>query len=364
MSKKFISSVWDFSEVTSTETGYVTHDFLRWYGKLIPQLVSRVITMYSSPGESVLANFSGSGTVALEAHLLARNVIGIDANPLSLLVSRVKANPYQSGLAENLEELEKTFVEGKALQLDGLGALSKWFHKGQDEELVALRRAIDKLENVDLRDTLKLALASIVKKVSLVDSRCVNHLVTDKFKPELNVWNTFRSKVISMGKSIDDLNMLAASSSTVEIVQGDARNLPLGNSSVDLVVSHPPYLGAIDYSNMYQLENAVLGFEHSTFKASDISTNSMKKYLESMQEVFSEMYRVSKVGGRIVVIIGDNRKDGLIQPTFAHFIVDAETRLGLKLEDTFIWVTSGKAGMSVKRHGNYIDHNYVLVFRK
>jgi hypothetical protein len=240
---------------------------------------------------------------------------------------------------------------------------AKWFRAGELEALIAIREAILRQAGEADRDTLLLALAAIVKKVSLVDSRCVNHLVKDNSKRPVDIWNEFESKVRSMMVSISDLGKLS-SPGTVSIRQGDSRNLEMLSDSIDLIISHPPYLGAIDYSNMYQLENVVLGFDQVTFKARDISTTSLKKYLEAMQDVFTEMNRVLKPGKRMAVIIGDNRKDGAIQPTFAHFILDAESRLGMKLEDIFIWVTSGKAGMSVKRHGNYIDHNYILVFKK
>jgi adenine specific DNA methylase Mod len=94
MTNKFISSVWNFRELKSSETGYVTHDFLRWYGKLVPQLARKLITMYSEEGDLVLANFAGSGTVLVEANLLKRNTIGIDASPLSILLCQVKTTPY------------------------------------------------------------------------------------------------------------------------------------------------------------------------------------------------------------------------------------------------------------------------------
>src|SRR5436309_11807726 len=85
---KFISSVWDFAQATIDDTGYATHDFFRWYGKLVPQLVRRIIELYTEPGDRILANFAGSGTVLVEADLLGRHVVGMDSNPLATLVCR------------------------------------------------------------------------------------------------------------------------------------------------------------------------------------------------------------------------------------------------------------------------------------
>ncbi len=360
---KFISSVWDFTGVTSTETGYVTHDFLRWYGKLIPQLVQRLISQYTIEGESVFANFGGSGTVVLEANLMGRRASSIDANPLSVLVATVKADPALVDAQQIISEMKSAKIENHRINWNGNVKFSKWFGEESYVALASLADSIDSIANGRERMTAQLGLASIVKKASKVDSRCVNHLVVDKNKKSVNVEDEFLKKIAQMNQSTAELQKIRTNEK-VEISLGDARSIDYSDASFDLVISHPPYLGAIDYSNMYQLENALLGFDASSFVAEDISTTSLSLYLTSMKAVLSEMNRILKPGKVGAVIIGDNRKNGAIQPTFSHFIQIACSDLGMKLEDIFIWVTSGKAGMSVTRRGNYIDHNYILIFRK
>ena len=127
MTNNFISSVWEFPNIGSSESGYLTHDFLRWYGKLIPQLVSKLLYLYTDENDTVLANFSGSGTVALEAHLTNRNAIGIDANPLALLLSSVKSSPAKIDAEQIINFLDsnlpnkctRNYLEDEFLQ--------KWF---------------------------------------------------------------------------------------------------------------------------------------------------------------------------------------------------------------------------------------------
>ncbi|MFQ6088898.1 MAG: DNA methyltransferase, partial [Candidatus Methanofastidiosia archaeon] len=63
-------------------------------GKLVPPLVKHLIKMYSNENDLVLANFAGSGTILVEANLLKRKSIGIDSNPLSYLLCKVKTTPY------------------------------------------------------------------------------------------------------------------------------------------------------------------------------------------------------------------------------------------------------------------------------
>jgi len=363
VTNKFISSVWDFPDIGSTESGYLTHDFLRWYGKLIPQLVSRLLNLYSEENDTVLANFSGSGTVALEAHLANRNAIGIDANPLALLLSRVKSSPAKIDADEVMRFLDKSLPKNNTKDYLKDEFLQKWFSPEAYEELDKYFQASQKIEDTKLRDTVILALAAIVKKVSRVDARCVNHIVVDKNKKVADVRSTLYEKLKDIAKDVDSL-ILKKSKALVTIKAGDARKLDIKSNSVDLIISHPPYLGAIDYTNIMQLENLILGNDNKEIDGKDISTTSMKNYLISMQQVFDEMARVLKPEKYMAIIIGDNRKDGNIQPTFAYFIQDATNRLGLELKDIFVWVTKGKAGMNVARRGNFIDHNYILIFKK
>ncbi len=363
MNNKFISSVWDFPDVGSTESGYLTHDFLRWYGKLIPQLVSKLLDLYSEENDTVLANFSGSGTVALEAHLANRNAIGIDANPLALLLSRVKSSPAKINADELIEFLDKNMPERTSREYSEDAFLQKWFSPEAYDSLDKYFQACQKIEDVKLRETTTLAIAAIVKKVSKVDARCVNHIVVDKNKKIYDVKSTLYEKLKDISTDVDSL-IDKKSKATVTIKAGDARKLDLESNSVDLIISHPPYLGAIDYTNIMQLENVILGNDNKEIDGKDISTTSMKNYLLSMQLVFDEMERVLKHGKHMAIIIGDNRKDGNIQPTFAYFIHDATNRLGLELRDIFVWITKGKAGMNVARRGNFIDHNYILIFKK
>ncbi len=363
MKNNFISSIWDFSDVSIRETNYATHDFLRWYGKLIPQLVSRLIKLYSNEGDLILANFVGSGTVPLEANILKRDSIGIDSNPLSILLASVKTRPLTPDSQPLLEKTRTAINSTSRKQYPMNDENRKWFYPESFQDLLTIKEKIDQVESGRDRDYFMLALASIVKKASKVDARCVNHIVVDKNKKKVDVVSEFSKKLDEMAKSMQEYKKIA-NGNKVEIQKGDARDTKLSDNSIDLIISHPPYLGAIDYSNIYQLETKTLGFDYEEIDAGDISTNSMQRYLAEMNKVFDEMNRVLKSGRHACVVIGDNRKDGAIQPTFAYFIQYATEKLGFQLKDIFIWVMSQKAGMSVKRRGNHIDHNYILVFQK
>ena len=78
---------WEFSDA---DTQYLTHNIHRYSGKFIPQIAQQVIQLLTVPGDTVLDSYMGSGTTLLEAQLSGRNAIGVDLNPLAVLISQVK----------------------------------------------------------------------------------------------------------------------------------------------------------------------------------------------------------------------------------------------------------------------------------
>lgn len=359
---KFISSVWDFKDASLRETNYLTHNFFRWYGKLIPQIPQRLINLYSNKNDNVLANFNGSGTVALEALIADRNIVGIDSSPLSILLTKVKISWYIPPCDSFLDNLQNLLNHKRDFHWDEVD--SKWYDKQTFNDLMIIKEYILTLNKEQDIEYYLLALSSIIRKVSKIDSRCINHMVVDKNKKRVNVFQEFIKKVEEMNNSMLDLKNTYPQKKSAKIIYGDARNLEqVKDETIDLIISHPPYLGYINYSNIFKLANKLIGYSYDTIKTNDISTTSLTKYMNNMKKIFDEMYRVSKIGKYVCVIVGDNRVNGDLIPTFSYFISYANS-IGLKLKDIYIWILNQKAGMSVKRRGNHVDHNYILIFQK
>ena len=86
----------------------------------------------------------------------------------------------------------------------------------------------------------------------------------------------------------------------VYIKQGDARKLDfIPDGNIDFVCSHPPYADIIKYSD--DGEN-------------DLSHLSVKAFLQEMQAVAAESYRVLKKDCFCAILMGDTRKKGHVGP--------------------------------------------------
>lgn len=81
---------------------------------------------------------------------------------------------------------------------------------------------------------------------------------------------------------------------TALVVRADARNLPLADSSVDLIVTSPPYFGLRSYTD---------GGEHYAGQVGDEATP--QEFLEALWACTAEWLRVLKPSGSLWVNLGD-----------------------------------------------------------
>lgn len=360
----YISSIWNFDY--SENSTYLTHGSYRWYGKLIPQLVSRVLDLYANEGDSIIANFCGSGTIALEALLKNINCIATDINPLALLISNVKTNYI---IINNLESLIDKLINNaqkieSSVSIDYLYQPEKWYNNNDAYKLVALKNSIEKIKDKKVRDFFMCSLVNIVRDCSNIDSRCVNHIVVNKNKSTKDVYETFKTSCISIYNSIQELEPYKNSSSKIEFLEHSAEDMSYAkDNSVDLVFSHPPYLNAVNYYNIYRLSTDLLNLTYKNIRSKDFSAKKLDNFLTFMKKSFQESYRVLKPGKRCVAVIGDTRYKGNLITLQVEF-VNLLKEVGFSIEDMFIWELNKKAGMNVARRGNFIDHNFIIVAKK
>ncbi|VVB59849.1 Modification methylase MjaI [uncultured archaeon] len=148
------------------------------------------------------------------------------------------------------------------------------------------------------------------------------------------------------------------------VVIGDSRNMQeVPDNSVQLIVTSPPYFNVKEYGR----EN--IG-----------SINEFSKYLQEMQQVFNECYRVLEYGRYICVNISDIISDKAKYPIPAHYILMLQ-RAGFEYREDIIWKKPSGVGANGgsgagKRFGIFIRHPYpmyyfpnnvfehILVFRK
>jgi DNA modification methylase len=340
------------------DSSYGSHNFHAFAAKFPPQLPRLFIRGLTAPGEVVLDPMMGSGTTLIEAHLLDRRAIGFDLDPLAIRQARVKTTRVDP---EELAQAGQRIIIRARRWLASPGDpgpllrrrctpgavefIEYWFLPGTQLQLLALIQEIERLEGGPVRRFLELAFSSVIITKSggvsmardLAHSR--PHRVLDKVPRD--AVEQFEAR---LRKNIRSLARFPDAGHPLEIREADARRLPLPDSSVDLVLTSPPYANAIDYmrahkfslvwfgetmADMTELRARYIGAERTgdlsgaalpasveavveqVAEADPKRGRVLRKYYVDMGTAISEMFRVLRPGRAAVIVVGSSTMRGI-----------------------------------------------------
>ena len=153
-----------------------------------------------------------------------------------------------------------------------------------------------------------------------------------------------------------------------QIYHRSCESMPeIADDAVALTVTSPPYWNAIDYD--IHANNQAQNYRTRSY-SNDFSN--YETYLDWLEIVFIEIYRVTKPGGFCSIVIGTILFDGKHYPV-PYDLGSRLTALGWMFHQDIIWhkCTAGvkRAGVTIQKPfpGYYypnIMNEYILVFRK
>ncbi|MGR3792769.1 DNA methyltransferase [Vannielia sp. SX4] len=320
---------WSF---TSADTRYLTHDLHPYPAKFPPQIPAHLIAALSMPGDTVFDPFGGSGTTAVEAVRLKRSAVSLDANPLSALVGRAKVACLNEASERELESLGvavQSYVseaKGKterwsqelmirhANQVPEIPNFEKWFCNSAASELALLRHLILSFTSGVAEDVAHVAFARIVTRVSNQDSE-TRYVAKPKDLPAGFTLRAFQESLRTVVKKLQVARSTMRGASA-NFLEADTRlSIPelLPPSSVDLIVTSPPYPNATDYHLYHRFRLFWLGFDPRKFGAVEIGSHlkhqrkgtDFSEYVEEMEKVLSGCFEVLQPGRFAVFVVGD-----------------------------------------------------------
>lgn len=143
--------------------------------------------------------------------------------------------------------------------------------------------------------------------------------------------------------------------SLIKIYRGDARDLKfVKDNSIDFICTHPPYADAIKYS---------------LNDTDDLSWMNVEDFLESMDFVAKEHYRVLKYGKYCAIMMGDIRKNGSVYP-LGFKIMEIYLNNNFKLKEIIVKEqfncskTKFWLKIASKQKFYLLAHEYIFVFKK
>lgn len=309
-------SEWDGRCVHSESTLHQLSPFL---GKMKSTMANELVNTYSEEGNLVLDPFSGSGTVPLEASFLGRNVIGIDRNPYSVLLSKAKLNPPST--EEQAMERAESYLEyidpTDPTQVSDIPDwVKKFFHP---KTLNSLSQLAPRLRRNNEYFLLACLLGILHHQrpgfLSYPASNLKPYLRDEKFPradyPEKYEYREIRPRLISKIERAFRRFPGFSDSQTRKVYNGDTleqMNKNINDDSVDAIITSPPYMNKLDYGRDNRLRLYFAGVDD--YRELDGSPGSRKQYEEFLDGFLTEATRVIKPGGTITFVLGESKRSG------------------------------------------------------
>lgn len=303
---------------------------------------------------TVLDPMAGSGTVLALAREQGHKALGFDLDPLAVLLARVWTRPLnrervESKAREVLSRSRQMFhsmstgtAYPRASDSETRKFVRYWFDDYARRQLASLAAAITRVRDEEVREVLwcgfsrliitKSAGASLAMDLS--HSRPHREFTTAPVKP-------FRRFVASVETVIANCPQEGADAMPRTRVRlGDALNLPVSSGTIDIVLTSPPYLNAIDYMRCSKFSLVWMGYSIKSLRdiraksvGAEVSSREasqapwvhsiikglrlrpelpsrhyglLARYVWDMGKAIGESARVLKAGGKAFYVVGDS----------------------------------------------------------
>lgn len=315
-------------------TRYSAHGLHDYRGKFNPQVVRAIGNLFNlQPGAWILDPFCGSGTTMLEAAHCGWNAVGIDLNPLGILIAKAKiaairvpleklqiqSNCMIRRLSKRVSNIsfDTTFSEQEMKNIGGneweaflpsCDYLKSWFKDSVLVQISLILDEISKISSPEVRLVLRVVLSDILRQMSLQDP---GDLRMRRLKsppencPAVEIYlDAVRKKLETITKARQYLNDCET---VQDALAGDARSC----SSIirehprfgavnyfDAVITSPPYATALPYIDTQRLSLVLLGLiesdqihkvEKSLIGNREINTKERLKLEEAIEANASEL---------------------------------------------------------------------------
>jgi hypothetical protein len=348
-----------------------------------PQLPRFFIERLTQPGDVIYDPFMGRGTTVLEAALLGRVPFGCDINPLSTFLTLPRLVPPSLGdVAERLRTID--FADHDEWPED----LLVFYHPQTLKEICALKKYLlqrrggeaspQKLDAID-RWICMVALNRLTghsrgffsvytlppnQAVSVQSQRKINQ-DRNQTPPRRDVAELICRKTKQLLSDCDagTRRVLAESGSRARLFTGDSSATPgVGEGTVSLVVTSPPFLDVVDYATDNWLRCWFIGIDAKTVQLT--VPKKLEDWQAAMRSVFCELHRVLRPGGHVAFEVGEVRsgKLKLEEAVIPVGIAVGLTPLLVVINDQKFTKTANCWGVDNNSKGT--NTNRIVLFRK
>ena len=340
--------------------------------RMAPELATDSLNQASGHPLAILDPMCGSGTVLAETVRAGHRAIGLDSDPLAVLLSRCAINPVDGkslrsaaqialDLASRLMGEQQTNWPDQETER----FIEYWFDHDASLELSALAQSIRMTSDRSVRQYLWCAFSRMI----IVKSRGVSRAMDLSHSRPHRAYSVgpsrpferFGREVSLVSKRGAMIQEAVGPSSCAVVQRADAKWLPLRSRSIDHVITSPPYINAIDYIRTSKFTLVWMGYSVSNLRAirsnsvgteagrgtplaasvpweqfGDITDLSRRhqsivaRFVNDLRGVTEEIQRVLVRGGQYTIVVGNSAIRGIYIEN-AEIVKWALARAGLRI---------------------------------
>jgi len=307
------------------------HGFHTYPARMHPLTAARLIEGLTREGATVLDPFCGSGTVLVEAMIAGRRAVGVDLNPLAIRLARLKTTRLDAHELEALVAVAQSVAQFAAARRERRAGSTRRYPREDVElfdphvllELDSLRAGIAAQEGADprVRDALELVLSAILVKVSRQASD-TSTVMTNRRLAAGFTTRLFASKAQELARRLGDLaRQLPIDAPPVRLQEDDAARLrSVSASTVDVVITSPPYVATYDYLAHHAARMRWLGLKFERFSTGEMGSRrryaqldghaAQRAWARELSGALGAIRRACRPGARVALLLADSAVRG------------------------------------------------------
>lgn len=403
-----------------------SHGFHKYPGKFIPQIPEWAINTYlTGENQVILDPFVGSGTTLVESLVAGYDSYGVDIDPLSCLIAKVKSTPIAVSnfslvcdwILLNMDSADPEFIPETE-------NLSHWFTDEAIDKLSKIRTLTEQVPDyfsdmedvLDIYDALIIAFSGIIRRVSNADNQSQKTYVSHtREKKPAEVFSLYAKQLQIFKRAYIEFEKIWDGNTKSSLVLSDGRAdissyLP---KKVNMIITSPPYIKSIDYVYNQMVEFFWIGdlfnmdtqpkqnkkrkkytgttlvskSEYVNFSINDSSLDSkllniylteilkdekngekhahiVNNYFEYMYDHFIGTYKIMENNGHYVMAIGNSTVSGIKVDT-ASLLIEFAEQAGFRLETRWSYLIKNHfMGFDRGKKGGKITKDHMLIFKK
>jgi len=265
---------------------------LPWKGQFSPQFIEILINKYANQNSVIFDPFLGSGTVLYEAGRFGIEAYGTEINPAALILANIYK--FINILPRQRENYINCFLNRVQIKIFETMPLFQTIQKDVTQDDI-----IDKV--------VKLAVDAEQELINILHEALV--ILLDLDKKEVTY-----SRIFTIAENIAAFVLkLPYSEKPINAYNADARNIPLENSSVNLVIASPPYINVFNYHQQYRASTEALNWKLLEVAKSEFGSNrkhrsnrflTVIQYCLDIASTLQELLRICSHESRIIFVVG------------------------------------------------------------